>query len=106
LVASAWNIVKQKTLIRSWRKLIPCNNEDYEFSGFEGFNDDEITTAKLAEIANQVSGSKQVDEENITEWLDCGACEPGFEMLNNDDIVRKAGEKRSMTAKVRGKGRV
>jgi hypothetical protein len=30
----------------------------------------------------------QVDEENITDWL---ACEPGFEMVNNDDIVRKGG---------------
>jgi hypothetical protein len=46
--------------------------------GFAGFSDDEITTAKLTEIANQVSGGKQIDEDNITERLDCTACELGF----------------------------
>jgi hypothetical protein len=82
--------------------LIPCSNEDDVFSGFEGFSDDEITTAKLAEIANQVSGGEQVDEENITEWLNCDACEPGFEMLSNDDIVRKVGGEKEHDSKSEG----
>jgi hypothetical protein len=37
------------------------------------------------------------------QWLDSDSCKPGFEMLNNDNIVRKVGERRSMTAKVGGK---
>jgi hypothetical protein len=43
--------------------------------GLAGFTDDKIT-AKLAETANQVSGSKEVDEGTIRESPDCDACKP------------------------------
>jgi hypothetical protein len=81
-IALAWNMVKPLMLIRSWRKIMPDINEDDDFAGFA---DDVITTAELARIANQ---GEQVDENNISEWLDCNACEVGFETLSNDDIVR------------------
>jgi hypothetical protein len=68
--ASAWNMVTLLMLIRSWRKLIPDISEDDDCDGLAGFSDDEITTAKLTEIANQVSGGKQIDEDNITERLE------------------------------------
>jgi hypothetical protein len=87
-IALAWNMVKPLMLIRSWRKIIPDINEDDDFAGFA---DDVITTAELAQIANKVSGGEQVDENNISEWLDCDACELGFETLSNDDIVRSLG---------------
>jgi hypothetical protein len=86
--ALAWNMVKPLMLIGSWRKMIPDINEDDDFAGFA---DDVITAAELAQIANQVSGGKQIDENNISEWLDCDACELGFETLSNDDIVRSLG---------------
>jgi hypothetical protein len=42
-------------------------------------------------MANQVFCGEQVDGDNITEWLDCDACELGFEMLSSDDILRLLG---------------
>jgi hypothetical protein len=65
----------------------PCCHDD----DFAGFADYVVTTAELAQIANQFSRGEQVDENNISEWLDCDACEPGFETLSNDDIGRSLG---------------
>jgi hypothetical protein len=56
-----------------------------------GFADDETTAAKLDHIPNQVSGGKEVDGDNIREWPHCDMCEPRFEILGNDDIVRSLG---------------
>jgi hypothetical protein len=69
--------------------------------GFAGFTGDEITTAKLVEMANQVSGGEQVDENNTEEWFECDACE----MLNNDNIVRSLGrEEKGSESEGEGEG--
>jgi hypothetical protein len=88
-------------LIWSWRKIIPDINEDDDFPGFA---DDVTTTDELAQIANQVSRGEQVDENNISEWLDCDACEQGFETLSNDDTVRSLGGEEENDSDSEGEG--
>ena len=37
-----------------------------------------------------VLGGENVDKENIEEWLECDASEPGFERLTDVEITNKA----------------
>jgi hypothetical protein len=83
-IALAWNIVKPSTLIRLWRKIIPDINEDDDFAGFA---DDVITTAEIAQRANQVSGANKLMKITLVSGA-TDACEPEFETLSNDFIVR------------------
>ena len=78
--------MKPVTIIRSWRKFIPYMDIE-DFEGFSGFIDDD-----LAKVANSVHGGEYVSSCDIAECIGCDTCEPGFEMLSCDDIVRSVGD--------------
>lgn len=92
-IASAWESVKQLTLIKSWRKIFPKIEEQVELNvenHDKGEEDVDTPTATLAELVKTVPGGENVNDENIKEWLECDANDPGFERLTDEEIVQKA----------------
>ncbi|KAG8306548.1 DNA ligase (ATP) [Homalodisca vitripennis] len=44
----------------------------------------------LAQLARTIKGGEQVNDENINEWMNCDADDPGYELLSDEDIINKA----------------
>lgn len=56
-----------------------------------GFSQEEITVTQLANMAKQEPGGESIDEdENIDEWFQCDKDLPSFEMMSDEEIVRRA----------------
>lgn len=53
--------------------------------------DEEVTASDLANLAKSVPGGSNVDEDNIVEWINCDANDPGLEHLTDEEII--SGEK-------------
>lgn len=80
----AWGLVKQTTLVKSWRKILPSVEntlirEEVEVSAFD-----------LAIFSKSLTGRENVDEGNINEWINCNANDPGFERFSDEQIVSGA----------------
>lgn len=88
--ASVWEKVKKTTLVKSWKKIFPEIDDGEDFLGFNGENDEEMSSAELATMAREVPGGEEVDKENVEEWFQCDKDLPSFEMQSDDDIVRRA----------------
>lgn len=92
-IASSWDSIKPLTLVRSWRKLLP--NVERNNNQITCQEETEcLSAATLVDLVKSVAGGENVDEENITEWFNWDADEPGFERLTDEEIANKAsGEK-------------
>jgi hypothetical protein len=44
----------------------------------------------LANFSKSLTGAENIDEENINEWINCDANDPGFECLSDEQIVSGA----------------
>jgi hypothetical protein len=44
----------------------------------------------LANFSKSLTGGENVNEENINEWINCDANDPGFERLSVEQIVSGA----------------
>lgn len=76
-------------LANSWKKVFPDINSGED--DFLGFSQEEITVTQLANMAKQVPGGESIDEdENIDEWFQCDKDLPSFEMMSDEEIVRRA----------------
>ena len=86
-VNSAWESVQKSTLLKSWRKILP-NVEKFLVESEK--KEEEVSVHDLANLAKSVAGGENVDEGNITEWIDCDSNDPGFEHVTVDQIVEEA----------------
>ncbi|KAL4152893.1 hypothetical protein QTP88_000726 [Uroleucon formosanum] len=56
-----------------------------------GEKEEEVVSAfDLANFSKSLTGGENVDEENINEWINCDANDPGFERLSDEKIVSGA----------------
>ncbi|VVC39681.1 Hypothetical protein CINCED_3A023089 [Cinara cedri] len=55
-----------------------------------GGEEEEFSAFDLANFSKSLTGGENVDEENINEWINCDADEPGFERLSDGQIVNGA----------------
>ncbi|XP_050523014.1 jerky protein homolog-like [Daktulosphaira vitifoliae] len=83
-INTAWGLVKQTTLVKSWRKILPC----VENTLIE--EEEEVSAFDLANFSKSLTGGENFDEENINEWINCDANDPGFERLSDEQIVSGA----------------
>ena len=81
-VSQAWSSVKSITLVRSWMKLLPDLEGD-----FEGFSESEVSESNLRELVNEMKGFENVDEEDLCEWLEGEKSESGFRHMTDEDII-------------------
>ncbi|XP_063233601.1 jerky protein homolog-like [Bacillus rossius redtenbacheri] len=97
MVAEAWSLVTALTLRRAWNKLkgLPSEknkkkeseeNEKQEY----GEDDDDKDALSLEEIRKmivKIPGCTEVSAEDVGEWMACDTSDPGFQILNDDEIV-------------------
>ncbi|GBP29919.1 Jerky protein homolog-like [Eumeta japonica] len=97
MVAEAWSLVTPVTLRRAWNKLkgLPSEknkkkeseeNEKQEY----GEDDDDEDALSLEEIRKndcKIPGCTEVSAEDVGEWMACDTSDPGFQILNDDEIV-------------------
>lgn len=85
-VAVAWSSVKPATISRAWKKILPALEER------EGGDpeEEELPGAALASILQHTRGLEHVTAEAIEKWLEVDSTEPGYEVLTDSDIIRRA----------------
>ncbi|CAB3220362.1 unnamed protein product [Arctia plantaginis] len=97
MVAEAWSLVTAVTLRRAWNKLkgLPSEknkkkeseeNEKQEY----GEDDDDKDALSLEEIRKmivKIPGCTEVSAEDVGEWMAYDTSDPGFQILNDDEIV-------------------
>lgn len=97
MVAEAWNLVKPETLRRAWNKLKGTSTEEEkaeEKSDRESrkneqeFEDeDELSLEELRKIILNIPGCSEVSKEDVDQWLESDSSDPGFQILNDDELV-------------------
>ena len=80
MIASSWNEIHPRTLRLSWRKIIPLE-EDEEHS-----EDIDDTCVEELHSYFQLLG-ENVEENEITEWLDADSTDRGYSQLTDDEII-------------------
>uniref|UniRef100_A0A2S2QZ92 Jerky-like n=1 Tax=Sipha flava TaxID=143950 RepID=A0A2S2QZ92_9HEMI len=84
-INTAWRLVKQTTLVKSWRKILPSVENT-----LIGEEEKEVSAFDLANFSKSLTRGENVDEENINEWINCDANDQGFERLSDEQIVSEA----------------
>ena len=75
--------VKQFTLLRSRRKILPnVENALVEFT-----EEEEISAHDLENLDKSVTGGKKVNERNVEEWFNCDTNDSGFGCLIDEQIA-------------------
>ncbi|GBM66849.1 Jerky -like [Araneus ventricosus] len=75
-ISAAWSKVKSSMLSRSWRKIIPLDKQSSSDIQEEYDN-------SILEQGNEFEGSENLDEENLEDWFQTDACEPGFQYFTD-----------------------
>ncbi|KAF5926100.1 hypothetical protein HPG69_010122 [Diceros bicornis minor] len=84
--AMAWNLVKPVTISRAWKKILPTIEEK---EGLD-FDEEDISVATVATILQHTKGLENVTTETIERWLEVDSTEPGYEVLTDSEIIRRA----------------
>uniref|UniRef100_M3YLK3 JRK like n=1 Tax=Mustela putorius furo TaxID=9669 RepID=M3YLK3_MUSPF len=85
-IAMAWNLVKPITISRAWKKILPTIEEK---EGLD-FDEEDVSVATVATILQHTKGLENVTTENIEKWLEVDSTEPGYEVLTDSEIIRRA----------------
>ncbi|KAB0404419.1 hypothetical protein E2I00_020086, partial [Balaenoptera physalus] len=85
-IAMAWNLVKPVTISRAWKKILPTIEEKESLD----FDEEDISVAAVATILQHTKGLENVTPENIEKWLEVDSTEPGYEVLTDSEIIRRA----------------
>ncbi|XP_041973405.1 gamma-aminobutyric acid receptor subunit alpha-2 [Aricia agestis] len=94
MVAEAWSLVTAVTLRRAWNKLkgLPSEknkkkeNEKQEY-GEDDDDEDALSLEEIRKIIVKIPGCTEVSAEDVGEWMACDTSDPGFQILNDDEIV-------------------
>nr|CAH7713126.1 unnamed protein product [Callosobruchus chinensis] len=97
LVAEAWSLVTAVTLRRAWNKLkgLPSEknkkkeseeNEKQE-NGEDDDDEDALSLEEIRKLIVKIPGCTEVSAEDVGEWMVCDTSDPGFQILNDDEIV-------------------
>jgi hypothetical protein len=84
-IAMAWNLVKPATISRAWKHILPITEE----KGLD-FDEEGISVATVATILQHTKGLEHVTAENLEKWLEVDSTEPGYEVLTDSEIIRRA----------------
>ena len=82
-IHTAWEVVKQSTFLKSWRKIFP--NVQNTFTDF--IEAEQIFARGLASLIKFVTGGEKMNEGNIEQWINCDANDRGFDNLRHKQIV-------------------
>ena len=92
--AAAWDSVTQSSIAKCWRKLNLGPEEEAPEGAGDGGTDAASTASsettsdpELTELVRQLPHGQACTDEEIQEWVDCDRDDPGWEMLNDDEIA-------------------
>ena len=71
---------------RAWKKILPTIEEK---EGLD-FDEEDISVAAIATILQHTKGLENVPAENIEKWLEVDSTEPGYEVLTDSEIIKRA----------------
>ncbi|CAH1996004.1 unnamed protein product [Acanthoscelides obtectus] len=102
MVAEAWSLVTAVTLRRAWNKLkgLPSEknkkkeseeNEKQE-NGEDEDDEDALSLEEIRKMIVKIPGCTEVSAEDVGEWMACDTSDPGFQILNDDEIVESVRE--------------
>ncbi|XP_049634517.1 jerky protein homolog-like [Suncus etruscus] len=85
-IAASWNSVKPATISRAWKKVLPAlDDKEGPDPGAE-----DSSAAAVASLAQRTKGLESVTADGIERWLDVDSAEPGYEVLSDREIIRRA----------------
>ncbi|XP_044763923.1 jerky protein homolog-like [Coccinella septempunctata] len=80
MVAEAWSLVTAVTLRQSEE------NEKQEY-GEDDDDEDALSLEEIRKMIVKIPGCTEVSAEDVGEWMACDTSDPGFQILNDDEIV-------------------
>lgn len=73
-ISTAWESVKQSALVKSCEKILP----NVENTFVESAEEEEVYYYYLTNFVKSLTEGGNFDNDNIIEWFDCDANDPGF----------------------------
>ncbi|XP_050536842.1 jerky protein homolog-like [Daktulosphaira vitifoliae] len=93
MVAEAWSLVTAVTLRRAWNKLKGLPSEkNKEENGEDEDDEDALPLEEIRKMIVKIPGCTEVSAEDVGEWMACDTSDPGFQILNDDEIVESVRE--------------
>ena len=84
LIAESWGEIKESTLRKSWRKIMPiqepAKSEDQTKGQEDGDEDEQEFMHEFQELGYSM------DENEISTWLNSDSNDPGFQLMTDDEI--------------------
>lgn len=97
MVAEAWSLVTAVTLRRAWNKLKGLPSEKNKKKNLKKMRNKKMERMMMMKIALslkeirklivRIPGFTEVSAEDVGEWMVCDTFDPGFQILNDDEIV-------------------
>ena len=80
LIAESWGEIKESTLRKSWRKIMPIQEPKESEDQTEGEEDVQEFIHEFQELGYSM------DENEISSWLNSDSNDPGFQLITDDKI--------------------
>ncbi|KFD50665.1 hypothetical protein M513_08472 [Trichuris suis] len=83
MIADSWSSIKQFTLRSSWNNIF----DHRQLNAMPGLSDAGEEMEELLEALKAVSLSNECENADVEMWLACDSDDPGFQILDDDEIV-------------------
>ena len=87
--ASAWEEVTPKILRNSWKNQWTDMQVENQDNAYE--NEEAIDNSKFVEILD-IERCAQLQEEDVSEWMNSEKDDPGYQLLSDDEIVAQCSQ--------------
>ena len=84
LIAESWGEIKESTLRKSWRKIMPIQEPKESEDQTEGQEDGDEDEREFIREFQELGYS--MDENEISTWLNSDSNDPGFQLMIDDEI--------------------
>ena len=87
MAAAAWEDVPPSTLVKSWKKLLRTENSAEQSTST---TESEKDSDEVLQLAQQLDSNIQL--EDVNEWVNVKSNDQGYQLLSDEDIVRKVSQ--------------
>ncbi|CAG4982090.1 unnamed protein product [Parnassius apollo] len=83
MVVEAWDLIEKKTLNKAWDRVLNRENENLIT------NTDDSILEDINELMLMIQICQDCDEDDMKEWITCDSNDQGFQIMSDDEIVKK-----------------
>ena len=87
MAAAAWEDVPPSTLVKSWKKLLRTENSAEQSTST---TESEKDSDEVLQLDQQLDSNIQL--EDVNEWVNVESNNQGYQLLSDEDIVRKVSQ--------------